>query len=402
MGKIVVTGMGALSAAGKELRGFWETLYSGTTVYGPVKAFADDPNCRIKIGARIPYDIRDLLLEAGCPDEFSAGYGKAALYTIYTVLAALRDAGYPQGLAGRRTAVIVGTTMGEIETEETITRLLCSDRVPPDELYRQYPAENLSKAAAKAAKADGICLVVPAACAAGNYAVAVGKRLLDWRLADIVLAGGTDVFSRVAFAGFQRLLSLTPDVCRPFDTDRRGLVVGEGSGMLLMEREEDCPSEKKRYGCICGAGLASNAYHMTAPHVDGKGESEAMSRAITDAGITADRIDYISAHGTGTRQNDRVEAAAIHKVFGASPPPVSSIKSMIGHSMGAASVLELIASFLMLRRQTALPTLHCCTPDPICALDVIPEGPRRMPLRYILSNSFAFGGQTSSIVISGE
>lgn len=399
MSRIAVTGMGALSPAGQSLSAFWESLYSGRTVYGPLEEFADNPQCRIKIGARIRADISALLDTAGCPADIRRKYGKAALYTVYTALEALRDAGYTGGLSGRKTAVIVGTTMGEIETEETLTRLLCSNRSPDRELYRQYPSENLAKAAAEAAGADGMQIVVPAACAAGNYAVALGKHLLEWRLADIVIAGGTDVFSHVAFAGFQRLLSLTPDVCRPFDAERRGLVVGEGSGMLVMERGEDCPPEKKRYGYLLGTGLASNAYHMTAPHVKGEGESEAMRRAIKDAELLPGQIDYISAHGTGTRQNDRVEAAAIHTVFDNAPPPVSSVKSMIGHSMGAASALEMIASFLMLQHQTVLPTMHCRTPDPACALDVVPDIPRRMPLRYILSNSFAFGGQTSSVIL---
>ena len=227
----------------------------------------------------------------------------------------------------------------------------------------------------------------------------MAKQLLQEGYADILLVGGVDVFSRVAFAGFQRLLSLAPDCCRPFDRTRKGLVLGEGCGFLVLERESERLGEN-HYGRVLGAGLASNASHMTAPHKEGEGEWKAMHKAIADAGLRIDEVDYISAHGTGTRANDLVEARSIRRLFGErKAPPVSSIKSVLGHSMGAASILELIACCLMMRSGVLLPTIHYRTPDDECLLDVVPNKPREAAIRHLLSNSFAFGGQTSCIAL---
>ena len=209
-----------------------------------------------------------------------------------------------------------------------------------------------------------------------------------------------DVFSRVAFAGFQRLLSLTPDFCRPFDRSRRGLVVGEGCGMVVMEKEGSRKG-MKRYAAVLGTGLASNASHMTAPHPKGEGELGAMRKAVESARFALNDVDYISAHGTGTKANDRVEAMAVAQLFGAEKsPPISSIKSVLGHSMGAASILEIIACCLMLRRSVLLPTMNVEQLDEGCTLDVVPNRAREANIRALLSNSFAFGGQTSSVLLT--
>ncbi len=156
----------------------------------------------------------------------------------------------------------------------------------------------------------------------------------------------------------------------------------------------------RQYGYVLGTGLASNAYHMTAPHISGEGEGNAMRRAIADAGLRTEEIDYISAHGTGTKANDRMEAMAIQRIFGGRKlPPVSSIKSVLGHSMGAASMLEVIACCLMMERNLLLPTANYQTPDEECPIDVVANQPREGKLHYVLSNSFAFGGQTSCVAL---
>ncbi|MCL2702975.1 MAG: beta-ketoacyl-[acyl-carrier-protein] synthase family protein [Defluviitaleaceae bacterium] len=395
MSQIIVTGMGVISTAGFTLDGFWDTLYQGRVTYNPMDFCEDSAQYRIKIGAKIlSREWKDKL-----PNDFPEEFGKTAQYAAGATLSALENAGFSEGMYDpARIAVVVGTTMGEISSEEEITRLKYVGLPIPDVLYKQLPMFQIAKAVALAAGAQGYLYAVPAACAAGNYAVAFGKKLLDWDKVDAVIAGGADVFSKVAFAGFQRLLSLAPSLCQPFDKNRKGLVVGEGCGMIIMERAGARPGQK-RYGSILGAGLASNAYHMTAPHKEGAGESQAMLNAIKDAGLCSRDIDYISAHGTGTKANDVIESQAIRNVFGSEPPPVSSIKSMLGHSMGAASMLELIASFLMIKNQVILPTINHATPDSYCNIDCVPNEPRAAKLRRILSNSFAFGGQTSSILI---
>ena len=394
MDRVAITGMGVLSPAGRSVPEFWKTLCEARAVYRPIPSFADDPQYRVKIGAQ----ITEYSWAWNLPVD---RYGKAACYCLYTAKQALDDAGLSaRDLAKKRVGVIVGTTMGEIQEEETFTRWICGKGEGSAARFRKcYPAYHIAHAVAEHCRADGPCYVVPAACAAGNYAVAMAKQVLEAGYADILLVGGVDVFSRVAFAGFQRLLSLAPDCCRPFDRARKGLVLGEGCGFLVLEREGERMG-KNHYGRILGAGLASNASHMTAPHKEGEGEWKAMHKAITDAGLQVDQVDYISAHGTGTRANDLVEARSIRRLFeGRKAPPVSSIKSALGHSMGAASILELIACCLMMRNNVLLPTIHYEVPDEECQLDVVPNKPREAAVRRLLSNSFAFGGQTSCLVL---
>lgn len=396
MKDIIVTGMGVLSTGGFTLDEFWNTLYKGKMAYGVLDEFIDNPNYRIKIGAR----IKEMKWKENVPDNILSTYGKAACYAVSTVKKALRNADIDlEQVDKSRVALVIGTTMGEIEVEEQITKLKCQNKSVDVSLYKQYETHNIVKAISEATGIEGYMFVVPAACAAGNYAVGISKKLLEWGYADIVIAGGVDVFSKVAFAGFQRLLSLTPDLCRPFDNNRKGLVVGEGCGIVVLEREKE-RANQKILGRILGVGLSSNAYHMTSPHVSGEGEISAMIKAVRDSGLSLDDIDYISTHGTGTKANDKVEASVINKMFeGYNIPPASSIKSVIGHSMGAASILELIACILMIQNKAILPTINYESKDKNCDIDVVANKPRAGNLKYVMSNSFAFGGQTSSLVI---
>lgn len=397
----VVTGMGVVSTAGFDLETFWDTLEAGRITYGEVDDFKNNSNYRITIGAV----INDMSWNGNVPEDIKKHFGKASNYAVSTVGRAMENAGLKaEYLPKGRTAIVFGTTMGEIQVEEQITRLKSAGGLAsvPDTLFSQYRSDNISLAVNQAFGISGPVYTVSAACAAGNYAIGLGKRLIEWGNADVAIVGGVDVFSQVAFTGFQRLLSLAPDVCRPFDLNRKGLVVGEGCGVLILERE-GWRRAQEAYTCgrVIGVGLASDRYHMTSPHPDGDGAARAIRQSLNEAGLRPGQIDYISAHGTGTKANDRIEIKALAEVFGFNRiPPASSIKSMLGHTMGAASALELIASFLMLKKSVMLPTVNYETPDPECAIDCIPNEARKREMRFILSNSFAFGGQTSSIIIS--
>jgi 3-oxoacyl-[acyl-carrier-protein] synthase II len=183
--------------------------------------------------------------------------------------------------------------------------------------------------------------------------------------------------------------------------NRKGLVVGEGCGMIIMESFDAARARgAKIWGEVIGVGLSTDCYHMTSPHPAGEGAIAAMKNALNDAQIAAESIDYISAHGTGTPTNDKVETKALASVFGVDRiPPASSIKSMLGHAMGAASILEAIACLLMLEKQTILPTANYLEPDNDCRLDCVPNKPRKAKLNCVMSNAYAFGGQNSTIVI---
>jgi 3-oxoacyl-[acyl-carrier-protein] synthase II len=396
--KTVVTGAGVISTAGYNLSDFWNCLNSGTITYSRNAAFADDENYRIKICAMINDEKWS---EPECCFE---EYGRAANYSIAAAVKAARSSGLDKsGFPAMRTAVVIGTTMGEIQQEEKISEMEASGRLSdiPDIEFSKYNTGKIGLAVSRALQISGPLYMVPAACAAGNYSVYLGKKLIDRGLADVAVVGGVDVLSRVAFTGFQRLISLTPDFCRPFDKNRKGIVIGEGCGMLILESEQSAKNRgAKPLAEIAGVGLASDCYHMTSPHPEGAGDIRAMEMALSDAGIKRSDIDYISAHATGTPANDRIESKAMLKVFGEGKvPPASSIKSMIGHAMGAASSIELISCLLMMEKGIILPTVNHETNDEECPIDCVPNVSRKAKLSCVMSNSFAFGGQTSSVIL---
>jgi 3-oxoacyl-[acyl-carrier-protein] synthase II len=217
----------------------------------------------------------------------------------------------------------------------------------------------------------------------------------------VAICGGVDPFSRIAFTGFNRLLSLTPDKCRPFSKNRKGLVVSEGAGVLILEERERALARGSHVYCeIAGYGLGMDAYHMTAPHPEGVGAFDSIQRALADASLGPGEVDYISAHGTGTPANDKTESIAIKKTFGTDRSiPVSSIKSMIGHTMGAASAIEAVMTCLSLERGTLLPTMNWEIQDEDCIADCVPNQSRPFQGKTAISNSFAFGGNTSCLVL---
>lgn len=243
--------------------------------------------------------------------------------------------------------------------------------------------------------------MIPTACSAGNYAISYAADLLRSGKADVMVAGGADPFSRIAFTGFSRLFALAPEKCQPFDKNRQGTLVGEGAGVLILEPLESARARNATiYAEVLGYGLSCDGHHMTIPETEGI--RRVMRRALEDSDIKPEDVDYISAHGTGTPANDRAECAAIHDVFGsyADTLPVSSIKSMLGHTMGAASALEAIACVLAVFHDQVPPTINFETPDPECDVDCVPNSSRYHQTRIALNNSFAFGGNNASIVFT--
>ena len=216
-----------------------------------------------------------------------------------------------------------------------------------------------------------------------------------------MLAGGGERIPITEFTHFHNLRALTPEKCRPFDKNRQGLIIGEGAAILVLETLERA---QKRgafiYGEIKGYALSCDGFHMTAPHPDGDGAVSAMTGALAMARTNPDQVDYISAHGTGTTLNDVMETKAVKRVFGDRRIPVSSIKSMIGHTMGAASAIESAVCCLTLKEKAIPPTINYQTPDPNCDLDVVPNEARTLEAKNILNNSFAFGGNNVTILFS--
>jgi 3-oxoacyl-[acyl-carrier-protein] synthase II len=298
--------------------------------------------------------------------------------------------------------VCVGTTMGSVQTSEKINEIIVLQKKTDvsKEMLCQVPTHSTPSAVAKELRVSGPCAMFSTACSAGNYAIGYGFDLIRAGRADLIFAGGAEPLSKVAFTGFNQFKAVAPEKCQPFDLNRKGMMVAEGAGMLVLESLENALERNAPiYAEVLGYGLSCDAYHMTTSTVEGI--AQCMKKAMREAGVTAEEIDYISAHGTGTLTNDKNECAAIKKIFGPryKKIPVSSIKSMLGHTMGAASALEAISCVLAVKNDVIPPTIGYETPDPECDIDCVPRKARRHHVNIVLNNSYAFGGNNASLVL---
>ena len=314
---------------------------------------------------------------------------------------ALGDAGLADdALRTMRIGVSFGTTTGAIQTIEHINDLLHTSREVPERLPHQLPPHATP---AGVGKVHGLCgpfAMFATACAAGNYAIGYGSDLIRLGRADAVIAGAADPFSRISFTGFNQFKAVAPERCQPFDRNRKGMMVAEGAGVLVLEPLGSALARNAAiYAEILGYGLSCDAHHMTASSVEDV--AECMRKALHEANILPEDVDYISAHGTGTPTNDKNEVAAIKAVFGdrAAAIPISSIKSMLGHTMGAASALEAITCALVVKNDMIPPTINHETPDPECDIDCVPNRSRKYTVNVALNNSYAFGGNNASLVV---
>jgi 3-oxoacyl-[acyl-carrier-protein] synthase II len=217
-----------------------------------------------------------------------------------------------------------------------------------------------------------------------------------------MLAGGSDSFSRITYTGFAQLGAIAPEVCQPFDRHRKGMIPGEGAGVLVLEPLASAMRRGARiYAEVSGYGLSCDAHHMTAAHPNGDGAVGAMQQALAQSSITPEDINYISAHGTGTATNDRLETLAVKRLFGDSAyrVPMSSIKSMLGHTMGAASAIEAAVCALVVYHDRIPPTINLREPDPECDLDYVPNCAREHTVQVAMNNAYAFGGNNASLIL---
>jgi 3-oxoacyl-[acyl-carrier-protein] synthase II len=304
-----------------------------------------------------------------------------------------------------RVGVCVGTTSGEPHCIERFDDQYVQGHVAKigREFLQGYPCHVVPFHIAKEFSLGGEVMMIPTACAAGNYAIAHACDLLCAGKADFMIAGGADSFSRITYTGFARLGAIAPEVCQPFDRNRKGMIPGEGAAMLLLERREQALARGARIYCeVAGYGLSCDAHHMTAAHPEGEGAARAIRMAMQQSNIRPDEVDYISAHGTGTPTNDRLETIAVKKVFGdhAYNVPMSSVKSMLGHTMGAASAIEAAVCALAITHGRIPPTMHWQEGDSECDLDYVPNTARKHEVKVAMNNAYAFGGNNSSLVLA--
>jgi nodulation protein E len=386
MRRVVITGAGTVNALAHDLPGTFAALARGQGGIGPL-TFRDADRLAIRIGA----EVRDWQPQGLPPDKLPL-YDRVTQYALVAGAEAMAMAGLPDGL-GPRAGVILGTAAGGIQTWEDSYRAVFAEgksRVSPltvPRLMLNAPAAHLSIRHGL----TGPVLAVSSACASANHAMGLAFQQVRMGAADVMLTGGAEAM--LCFGGvkaWEGLRVLAPDACRPFSLDRKGLVIGDGAGVLVFEAEDHARARGAQVLAeVAGFGMCADAGDIVAP--DPEGAARAMRAALEDAGLSPSDIGYINAHGTGTLLNDRSEAQAIRAVFGPVPPPVSSTKGAHGHAIGATGALEALACLLALQGVLP-PTLGFQAPDPDCALDVVPGTARAARVGAALSNAFAFGG----------
>jgi 3-oxoacyl-[acyl-carrier-protein] synthase II len=396
--RIVVTGLGLVTPIGAGREGVWDGLLAGRCGFSAVESF-DTSRHPAHVGA----EIKGFQPEPYIRKQNPSRLGRASRLAVAAARMALEDAGLdPAVLEPERAGVAMGTTSGEPLEVERFDDLLLSggeERIGP-ELATVYPCHTIATHVAREMGFAGANAMIPTACAAGNYAVAWAFDAIRAGRADLMLAGGADAFSRITYTGFSRLGAIAPDVCRPFDRNRKGMIPGEGAGVLVLERLDRALARGARiYAEVAGYGLSCDAHHMTASHPEGDGPARAMERALQDAGLRPEDVSYVSAHGTGTPTNDKLETLAVRRVFGDAPRvPISSVKSMIGHTMGAASAIEAAVCSLAIHTGRIPPTANFTEPDPECALDCVPNEARELHVEVAMNNAYAFGGNNASVL----
>lgn len=398
--RVVVTGLGVVTALGSGREVFWRNLLSGHSGFGPVEAFDTRPY-KVHHGAEV---------KSFRPEEYGlrlspTRLGRASQFAVAAARLALTDAALASGSCDpERLGVAFGTTSGEAQIIERFND--CCLQGNPGEMEVQlaslYPSHTLAAHVAAEIGAGGIVTVLPAACAAGNYAVASAYDAIRAGRSDVMLAGGADAFSRITFTGFARLGAIAPVRCQPFDRNRKGIIPGEGAAVLVLERLDAALARQASiYAEVAGYGQSCDAHHATSMPPDASGAVQAMRHALKDAGLQPSQVRYVSAHGTGTPTNDRLETLAIKTVFGeaAYSVPISSVKSMLGHAMGAASAIEAVVCALAVHTDHIPPTMNLEDPDPECDLDYVPDGQRLLSVEVALNNAYGFGGCNSSLVL---
>ena len=405
--RVVISGCGVVTAAGHELDTFWNALMSGTCWVKPLQHFA-----HAEMGAlhgaetelpgedRLPASIDDNPYRARCLELGLAAARRALLDSKLKATPEARE----------NIGVVFGTTMGE----ERQVGDLSESQAPHDpaepatprrvdaSFFSRVNNHQLAAQVARAAGFGGPTLLATTACSSGNAAIAQAYDLVASGEADAMLAGGADTFTRLIYCGFSRMSALSASICRPFDKQRDGVSFGEGAGALLLEPLEDALQRGARiYAEVAGYGISNDAHHITAPGPHGEGFVRAMQQALDTTQTALERVDYVSAHGTGTLYNDRGESEAMQKIFGARAKqvPISSIKSMIGHTNGPASVIEAVACALAIQHNAVPPTARLQEPDAEFDLDYVPGIGRAHAVSTCLSLAAGFGGHNVCLVL---
>ncbi|MDI4646286.1 beta-ketoacyl-ACP synthase II [Cohnella hashimotonis] len=405
--RVVVTGMGVVTSLGTDLNTFWDSLLAGKSGVSLIEAF-DTADYPTKIAA----EVKNWEPEAhGIDKKEARRMDRFVQFGLAASLSAVKDAGLEIGVNAEadRVGVSVGSGIGGLGTWEDQHTILMEKgprRVSPFFIPMMI-ANMASGQISIVTGAKGPNTTAVTACATGTHSIGDSYKLIQRGDADVMICGGAEATIRpIAVAGFSNMRAMStrneePEkASRPFDTDRDGFVMGEGAGVLILESLEHATARGAHiYAEIIGYGMSGDAHHMTEPDPDGA--ARCMARAIKDAGIAAEEIGYINAHGTSTPVGDKSETEAIKRTFGehAHKLAVSSTKSMTGHMLGAAGGVEAVIVGLALQNGVLPPTINLDNQDPECDLDCVPNVPREADVKVALSNSFGFGGHNATVIL---
>jgi 3-oxoacyl-[acyl-carrier-protein] synthase II len=387
-----------VSPLGNSVAAFWEGLLAGRSALQPIRGF-DTSGLSIAVGGEVgDFDAAQFLNT----DEVRR-LERIDQFALFAARAALADGGLRlEGIDRTRIGVILGTSIGGMLVGEEYLRARHGNQPFDAQRLFDFPYYATATNLARHLGVRGPVVSPSIACASGTQAVGMALDMIRAGHADVFVAGGAETLCQFVVAGFNCLRATTTTAVRPFDARRSGLLVGEGAALLVIEELEHARARGARTDVeVAGAGLAGDATHMTAPARDGAGAARAMRMALADAGVGAEAVDFISAHGTGTVYNDAMEMVAVVSVFGedAARIPLNSIKGSIGHSLGAAGSFEAIMCVEALRGGCIPPTAGCEQLDPACSLDVVRGVPRRQAVHTALSTSSAFAGNNAAIVL---
>ena len=396
--RVVVTGLGAISGLGLNVTAFWDGLKAGRSAIRPLDPVME--NVTISLGATIPdFDPENYFSS----DELRL-LDRCSQLAVIAAQEAVADAGLVCGGQNLTdAAAIIGSGCGGKHTDEATYEQLYKQqrkRAHPLTIPKGMPSATASMVSSHLG-IKGPAFVLASACASGSHAIIQGMSMIQSGMVDVALVGASDApFTYGLLKSWDALRVVSNDTCRPFCADRSGLVLGEGAGILVLESEEHAKERGARvYAELAGCGMSSDAGHITRPDISGI--TNAIEKALHHAELNPENVDYVNAHGTGTKINDVTETEAINRVFAdhAKKLAVSSTKSMHGHALGASSALELVATTLAIHHGIIPPTANFTVPDELCDLDYVPNTARQKEVDIAMCNSFAFGGLNAVVML---
>jgi 3-oxoacyl-(acyl-carrier-protein) synthase len=404
--RIFITGIGMISAIGTDVSETLQSIKSYKSGVGDIKYLKTThrgkiPLCEVKHSNRELYVLAKKLVGSASFERSKYPLTRTSLLGIIAAQEAWRSAGKPV-LGNGRTGVFSGNTVGGMDLTEHFYADFIKDQLSGNvKTMLTHECGDSTERIADSLGAAGIVSTISTACSSSANTIMLGARMIKHGILDRAIVGGVDALTKFTVNGFNVLQILDEQFCQPFDQNRRGLNLGEGAGFIVLEAE-DIAKKENILGELAGYANSNDAYHQTASSPNGRGAYLAMKGALEEAGIAANAIDYINVHGTGTNNNDLSEGIAMKRIFGEDMPKFSSTKAFTGHTLGASGGIEAVLSILAMKHQIIYPNLRFNTPIDALGGNMIPETEllEGQELKYILSNSFGFGGNTSSLVFA--